>query len=171
DRRHAARRLCRHAEKSRRAEEAPRGRKRARRRPDRDPARDPLGLLLRSERHSPRSLLPAGGGRAAAGDPLGRAAARDRAARARQHRRGVGRGYNRDGEVHMSAHPPAAASGEETTVVLSGNFNPDARSVPMGNGWDWIADGWTIFRKAAGTWIGMVVVLVLISIAAHLIPL
>lgn len=56
-------------------------------------------------------------------------------------------------------------------MVLSGNFNPDARSVPMGNGWDWIADGWTIFRKAAGTWIGMVVVLVLISIAAHLIPL
>ncbi len=71
----------------------------------------------------------------------------------------------------MSANPPATASGNETTAVLPGNFNPDARGVPMGNGWNWLADAWTIFRKAAGTWIGMVVVLAVIFIAAHLIPL
>lgn len=70
----------------------------------------------------------------------------------------------------MSANPPAAASGNETTVVLPGNFNPEARSVAIGRGWDWIADGWSIFRKAAGIWIGMIVVLAVIFIAAHLIP-
>src|SRR5205814_5758209 len=106
----------------------------------------------------------------ATGPPLGRAAARRRAARARDHRARMGRGYNRGGEVHMSANPQAAASGTAPTVALPGNFNPHARGVPTGNGWNWLADAWSLFRKAAGTWIAMVVVLAVIIIAAHLIP-
>jgi uncharacterized membrane protein len=71
----------------------------------------------------------------------------------------------------MSANPQATASGNQPSVALPGNFNPKARSVPTGNGWNWLAAGWDIFRKSAGTWIGMVVVLAVIFIAAHLIPL
>ena len=70
----------------------------------------------------------------------------------------------------MSANPQAAASGNQATVVLPGNFIAQARGVPMGNGWTWLADAWDIFRKAAGTWIGMAVVLVVIVVVAHLIP-
>jgi len=70
----------------------------------------------------------------------------------------------------MSANPQAAATGNEPTVVLPGNFIPQGRGVPMGNGWTWLADAWSIFRKAAGTWIGMVVVLAVIFIVAHFIP-
>ena len=70
----------------------------------------------------------------------------------------------------MSANPQAATPGTETTVVLPGHFNPHARGVPTGNGWNWLADAWAIFRKAAGLWIGMVVVLAVIFIVAHLIP-
>jgi uncharacterized membrane protein len=70
----------------------------------------------------------------------------------------------------MSANPQAAATGNEATVVLPGNFNPNARAVPTGNGWNWLANAWGIFRKAAGIWIGMVVVLAVIFIVAHLIP-
>jgi hypothetical protein len=70
----------------------------------------------------------------------------------------------------MSANPQAAATGNEPTVVLPGHFIPQGRGVPMGNGWTWLADAWTIFRKAAGTWIGMVVVFAVIAIVAHLIP-
>src|SRR5207248_2843459 len=123
------------------------------------PARARLDLLPRPERHPARSMLPARGRRAAPGDPLGGAAARRRAARAGKHRPGVGRGYNRGGEVQMSANPQAAATGIA-----------HARVVPMGNGWNWIASAWPIFRRAAGVWIGMVVVLLLIIIVAHLIP-
>jgi len=71
----------------------------------------------------------------------------------------------------MSANPQAAATGNEPTVVLPGNFIPQGRGVPMGNGWTWLADAWTLFRKAAGTWIGMIVTLAVIVIVAHLIPL
>jgi hypothetical protein len=70
----------------------------------------------------------------------------------------------------MSANPQAAATGNEPTIVLPGHFIPQGRGVPMGNGWTWLADAWSIFRKAAGTWIGMVVVLAVIVIVAHLIP-
>ncbi len=70
----------------------------------------------------------------------------------------------------MSANPQAAATGNEPTVALPGHFIPQGRGVPMGNGWSWLADAWPIFRKAAGTWIGMVVVLAVIAIVAHLIP-
>jgi uncharacterized membrane protein len=70
----------------------------------------------------------------------------------------------------MSANPQAASSGADSTVVLPGHFIPEARGVPTGNGWDWLSRGWDIFRKAAGTWIGMVLVLAVIFIVAHLIP-
>ena len=59
----------------------------------------------------------------------------------------------------MSANPLAAATGIA-----------HARGVPMGNGWNWIASAWPIFRRAAGVWIGMVVALLLIIIVAHLMP-
>jgi uncharacterized membrane protein len=70
----------------------------------------------------------------------------------------------------MSANPQAAATSPDRTVVLPGNFNAHARTVPTGNGWTWLANGWAIFKRAAGLWIGMVVVLALIFIVAHLIP-
>lgn len=70
----------------------------------------------------------------------------------------------------MSANPQAASSGAETTVVLPGHFNAQGRGVPAGNGWNWLANGWSIFKRAAGLWIGMVLVLAVIFIVAHLIP-
>jgi uncharacterized membrane protein len=70
----------------------------------------------------------------------------------------------------MSAHPPAAAADPDDTVVPPGNFNPQARGVPTGNGWTWLADAWALFRPAAGVWIGMVLVLAVITIVAHIIP-
>ena len=71
----------------------------------------------------------------------------------------------------MSANPPAAAADPDDTVVPPGNFNPHARGVPTGNGWTWLADAWALFRPAAGVWIGMALVLLVIMIVGHLIPI
>ena len=54
--------------------------------------------------------------------------------------------------------------------ALPGNFTPGGRTRPAGNGWAWIAEGWRFFLKAPGTWIAIVVVLLLISFAANFIP-
>jgi hypothetical protein len=59
----------------------------------------------------------------------------------------------------------------DTTIVRSDNFTPGGRGVEAGRGWAWIAAGWEIFKRAPGTWIAMVVVYVLISMAAAFIPI
>ena len=51
-----------------------------------------------------------------------------------------------------------------------GNFVPGGRAVPAGNGWSWIAAGWELFKRQPGAWIGIVVVLFVIFLAAAFIP-
>jgi uncharacterized membrane protein len=73
----------------------------------------------------------------------------------------------------MSTNPYAApkAPVADATVVAQGNFVPNGRTVPTGNGWSWIASAWSIFRAAAGTWIGMILVLFVIFMVLAFIPL
>jgi len=71
----------------------------------------------------------------------------------------------------MSANPPAAADSPSAgTMVAHGNFNPNGRGVPMGNGWAWLAAAWSLFRRAAGTWIGMLLAFVVIAIVLNVVP-
>jgi len=41
---------------------------------------------------------------------------------------------------------------------------------PGGHGWTWIAEGWELFRRQPGMWIGIVLLLFVIMIAAAFIP-
>jgi len=70
----------------------------------------------------------------------------------------------------MSTTPQAPAPVSDETIVLRDNFVPDGATVPAGNGWTWIAEAWGLFRKAAGTWIAMVVVVFVIFAALAFIP-
>jgi hypothetical protein len=72
----------------------------------------------------------------------------------------------------MSANPEAASqpSGSDETIVLRGTFVEHGKVVPMGHGWDWIAAAWSIFARAAGLWIGMVLTLVVITIVLMIVP-
>ena len=72
----------------------------------------------------------------------------------------------------MSTNPYAAprAPVADDTVLPLGNFLPAGRSVPTGNGWSWIGDGWSLFRQRAGLLIGMFVVTALIMVALMFIP-
>ena len=60
---------------------------------------------------------------------------------------------------------PKAAVADETTV-LNADFVPGGQSRPIGNGWTWIADGWDLFKRQPGMWIGIVLLLFVIMIAA-----
>lgn len=72
----------------------------------------------------------------------------------------------------MSTNPYAAPRAQvaDDTVVPRGDFLPAGRGVPTGNGWTWVSDAWSIFRAAAGTWIGIIVVLALIMIVLAVLP-
>jgi hypothetical protein len=70
----------------------------------------------------------------------------------------------------VSANPPPATAVAPLVIPGGARFNPAARGVPMGNGWTWFASAWSLFRPAAGTWIGMLLALLVIAIAGHLVP-
>ena len=73
----------------------------------------------------------------------------------------------------MSTPNPYAAPKATVADAASpqqGNFVPGGRSVPAGNGWAWIAQGWDYFKRRPGLWIGIIVVLAVISIVAAFIP-
>jgi hypothetical protein len=66
------------------------------------------------------------------------------------------------------AAPKAAVADE--TVVLSADFIPGGQSLAAGRGWAWIAEGWNLFKKQPGLWIGITLLLFVIFFAAALIP-
>ena len=67
------------------------------------------------------------------------------------------------------AAPKAAVADE--AIVLNADFVPGGQSRPAGNGWSWIAEGWELFKRQPGLWIGMVLLAAVIFIAASLIPI
>lgn len=65
------------------------------------------------------------------------------------------------------AAPRAAVADEKGA---QGEFVPGGRSVPAANGWTWFVDGWALFKAAPGTWIGIIIVFLVIFIALTLVP-
>ena len=71
----------------------------------------------------------------------------------------------------MSTNPyatPKAAVADEP--VSQGEYVPGGHGVPAARGWNWIADGWTLFKAAPGLWIGIIVVFILMMIGCALVP-
>ena len=66
--------------------------------------------------------------------------------------------------VNPYAAPKAAVADE--TVVLNADFVPGGLSRPAGHGWSWIAQGWELFKRQPGMWIGMILLLLVIFLGA-----
>jgi len=50
-------------------------------------------------------------------------------------------------------------------------FVPGGQSVPAGNGWQWIAQGWTLFMRQPGMWILLMIAAFAIFVVINLIPI
>ncbi len=70
-----------------------------------------------------------------------------------------------------SSADPARPAGPDETIVLRDNFIPQGRTVPFENGWSWIGSAWSIFRRAPGIWIGMIIALLVIYVVFAILPL
>ena len=66
--------------------------------------------------------------------------------------------------------PPRSQVADVPVSTHWGEFIADGRSVEAGQGWAWIASGFGLFRKRAGAWIGITVVLVALLIVLNFIP-
>jgi uncharacterized membrane protein len=57
-----------------------------------------------------------------------------------------------------------------TTPPADGDFIPEGRGVPAGNGWRWIADAWNLMDGQRWTFIGVIILYWLMIIAASFVP-
>ena len=72
----------------------------------------------------------------------------------------------------MSTNPYAApkAAVADETISLNADFIPGGQSVPAGHGWTWIAEGWELFKRQPGMWIGIILLFFVIMVVAAVIP-
>jgi len=72
----------------------------------------------------------------------------------------------------MSTNPYAAPKAAVADApVPQGEYVAGGKKVLAARGWNWLADGWTLFKAAPGLWIGINVVFVVILFALALVPL
>lgn len=72
---------------------------------------------------------------------------------------------------HNPFEAPRARVDDPGPPQGSGALLDPPRTVGAGRGFGWLGEGWTLFREAPGTWIGIIAVWLLISIVINLIPL
>jgi uncharacterized membrane protein len=70
--------------------------------------------------------------------------------------------------VNPYAAPKAAVADE--TVTQNAEFVPGGQARPIGHGWTWIAEGWELFKRQPGMWIGIVLALFVIMLVSAFIP-
>ena len=74
----------------------------------------------------------------------------------------------------MAENPYAAPRShveDAPTSLPDGDFIPEGRHVPTGNGWRWIADAWAFTGQQRGTFIGVFLLWVLLAIVLGVIPI
>ncbi|HWA37202.1 MAG TPA: BPSS1780 family membrane protein [Burkholderiales bacterium] len=74
----------------------------------------------------------------------------------------------------MATDPYAAPRAHLADAALAaspdGTFTRAGRAVATGRGWSWIAEGWRLFKRQPGVWIGTVVVAFLLLMLLGLVP-
>jgi uncharacterized membrane protein len=70
--------------------------------------------------------------------------------------------------VNPYAAPKAAVA--DAAIGFDADFVPGGESRPAGHGWTWITEGWELFKRQPGMWIGIVLLLFVIFVAAAFIP-
>ncbi len=73
----------------------------------------------------------------------------------------------------MTTNPYSApaATVADPAAAPQGKFIPGGHGVAAGRGWSWITEGWDLFKRQPGLWIGIAVTLFVILIVLALIPL
>ena len=73
----------------------------------------------------------------------------------------------------MAENPYAAPRTRVEDVspsLAEGDFIPEGRGVPAGNGWRWIADAWTFMGDQRWTFVGVIILYWLLVVAVSLVP-
>lgn len=73
----------------------------------------------------------------------------------------------------MDKDPYAALSSfvqDAPAAAIDAEFVPGGQTVAGGNGWEWIAQGWSLFRREPGMWVALFVVFCLVVGGVSIVP-
>jgi hypothetical protein len=68
------------------------------------------------------------------------------------------------------AAPQARVTDTPKAEDSDDNFIPEGQSLAGGQGWQWIVDGWNLFKAQPGLWIGIILVVGVLYVLVSLIP-
>jgi len=71
-------------------------------------------------------------------------------------------------EPNNPYQPPATPAAPASAPA--GAFSAEGRAVDAGRGWEWIAEGFALFKKQPGIWILILIVLIACSVLIALVP-
>ena len=71
----------------------------------------------------------------------------------------------------MNPYQPPKSGAVSTASAAAGNLIAGGRAVEAGQGWEWIASGFALFKKAPGTWILMLIVWLVCLILVAVVPI
>lgn len=66
---------------------------------------------------------------------------------------------------------PYQAPAQPVVLPMGTGELVEAQKLPIGAGWDWVRDAWQIFRENIGLWLGVGLIVTIISIVASLLPI
>ena len=84
------------------------------------------------------------------------------------------RSYTKGGIMSESNEAPGTGAGALTTIHAQDphrEFIAAGRAVDAGRGWDWIVEGWRLFKKQPGNWILLLIVYLACYFVIGLVPL
>ena len=71
----------------------------------------------------------------------------------------------------MNPYEPPNSGAASAASAAAGNFIAGGRAVEAGRGWEWIASGFELFKKQPGTWILMLIVMLVCLILIAIVPI
>jgi hypothetical protein len=68
------------------------------------------------------------------------------------------------------AAPQARVADAASPFASDENFVPEGRAVDAGRGWNWVVEGWHLFRASPWVWIGIAVALLVVYAVVNILP-
>jgi uncharacterized membrane protein len=84
------------------------------------------------------------------------------------------RGQPEEDRIMTEPNPYSDATsqaGPGTTAPPANGGTTEPRTVDAGQGWNWIAQGWDLFKKKPGIWIANTVIILCLNFLSYIVPL
>ena len=66
--------------------------------------------------------------------------------------------------------PPSSSPAPAAPIAAVSAISDTGRAVDAGRGWEWIAEGFALFKKQPGIWILVLIIFIACAAVIHIVP-